>query len=288
MLSSCRSHDIFRASAGAIRIRTPFFESFREFSLRVFRFSNDLFLPTEPEVLTSIDFVAPEDEDSMPSDGRVKYDWYQNETHIMVGVLIKNLVADETRVVFEPTVATATLKLPDGSDYSLQLILAHHINPSLSSYKVSPVKLELKMAKSEHGPWTDLEAAPNAEVEQALSNVAHIEATTHEVSDSTQEPESAANGTSHKSSALEPSAKSTKKKDWDKIAKEIEEEEKEEGNVDDFFKKLYEGADENAKRAMVKSMQESGGTVLSTNWEEVGKKKVEVKPPDGCELKKWD
>ena len=33
---------------------------------------------------------------------------------------------------------------------------------------------------------------------------------------------------------------------------------------------------------------ESGGTVLSTNWGEVGKDKVEVKPPDGMEYKKWE
>ena len=33
---------------------------------------------------------------------------------------------------------------------------------------------------------------------------------------------------------------------------------------------------------------ESGGTVLSTNWNEVGKDKVEVKPPDGMEFKKWE
>lgn len=33
---------------------------------------------------------------------------------------------------------------------------------------------------------------------------------------------------------------------------------------------------------------ESGGTVLSTNWAEVGKEKVEVKPPDGMEFKKYE
>jgi suppressor of G2 allele of SKP1 len=33
---------------------------------------------------------------------------------------------------------------------------------------------------------------------------------------------------------------------------------------------------------------ESGGTVLSTNWKDVGEKKVDIKPPDGMEWKKWD
>lgn len=33
---------------------------------------------------------------------------------------------------------------------------------------------------------------------------------------------------------------------------------------------------------------ESGGTVLSTNWNEIAKDKVDIKPPDGMEYKKWD
>lgn len=232
----------------------------------------------------------------MPSDGRVKYDWYQNETHVMVGVLIKNLVADETRVVYEPTVASASLKLPDGSDYSLQLILAHPIDPSASSFRVSQVKLELKMAKAHPGPWTDLEAAPNVEAEEAANSVTRVDdVITADGAGGEPAVLSATNGESASEQVEAASVPSTKPvarspKNWDKIAKEIEEEEKnsEEGNVDDFFKKLYEGADPDARRAMVKSMQESGGTVLSTNWSEVGKNKVEVKPPDGCEFKKWD
>lgn len=33
---------------------------------------------------------------------------------------------------------------------------------------------------------------------------------------------------------------------------------------------------------------ESGGTVLSTNWNEISKDKVPVKPPSGMEWKEWD
>lgn len=31
-----------------------------------------------------------------------------------------------------------------------------------------------------------------------------------------------------------------------------------------------------------------GGTVLSTNWKEVGPQKVDVKPPRGTEFRSWD
>ena len=57
--------------------------------------------------------------------------------------------------------------------------------------------------------------------------------------------------------------------------------------VNEFFQKLYADADEDTRRAMMKSYSESGGTTLSTNWDEVRKARVEVKPPEGSEWKKW-
>jgi suppressor of G2 allele of SKP1 len=38
--------------------------------------------------------------------------------------------------------------------------------------------------------------------------------------------------------------------------------------------------DEDTRRAMMKSFVESNGTVLSTNWKEVGEKPVEFKHPE--------
>lgn len=54
-----------------------------------------------------------------------------------------------------------------------------------------------------------------------------------------------------------------------------------------MFKDIFGKGSDDQRRAMMKSYQESGGTVLSTNWEDVGKKKVEVSPPDGMIAKKW-
>ncbi|XP_032878193.1 protein SGT1 homolog isoform X2 [Amblyraja radiata] len=80
-------------------------------------------------------------------------------------------------------------------------------------------------------------------------------------------------------------------KNWDKLVTEIKKEEndeKPEGDaaLNQLFQKIYADGSDEVKRAMNKSFTESGGTVLSTNWTEVGTKPVAVNPPDDMEWKK--
>jgi len=90
--------------------------------------------------------------------------------------------------------------------------------------------------------------------------------------------------------ASEAAPKKSTQKNWDKIVADFEEEEKKagDGDVNDLFKQIYANSSEEVRKAMNKSYSESGGTCLSTNWEEVSKKKVDVSPPDGLEYKKWE
>jgi len=72
--------------------------------------------------------------------------------------------------------------------------------------------------------------------------------------------------------------------------KRAEKEEKLDGDAaaNKFFQDIFRNADEDMRRAMTKSFQESNGTVLSTNWKDVGAKKIEPSPPEGMDLRKWE
>ncbi|XP_011308833.1 suppressor of G2 allele of SKP1 homolog, partial [Fopius arisanus] len=149
------------------------------------------------------------------------------------------------------------------------LDLAHYIVPDQCSFKVVPSKIEVKLKKRDGLRWTVLEGNPVAG--DAVKSI----------------PDAIMRNEPPKY----PSS-SKKSKDWDRVEKEIEKEEEEkpqgEAAVNALFQKIYGSGSDEVRRAMNKSFQESGGTVLSTNWNEVSKGKVETKAADGMEWKKWD
>lgn len=86
---------------------------------------------------------------------------------------------------------------------------------------------------------------------------------------------------------------SKKKKDWAALDREIEGElsqEKPTGGdgFNQMLKQIYGQMDEDTKRAMIKSYQTSGGTVLNTSWNEVKEKDYEGKDrPDAPKGQSW-
>jgi len=189
-----------------------------------------------------------------PVEIKIKRDWYQTESDVFVNILVKNLKKENVAVEFFADALKIRATLPDESEYDLDLNLFRSINPDSSSFKVLSSKIEVRLRKLDASSWKLLEEAK-----------VPIE--------------------------IKPSYPSSSKKnvDWGKLEKDIEKDANdEEGDVNSLFSKIYNSGDENTKKAMMKSMQESGGTVLSTNWDEIGKKKVECSPPDGMEWKQWE
>ncbi|NXP33518.1 SGT1 protein, partial [Leiothrix lutea] len=194
----------------------------------------------------------------------VIYDWYQTESQVIVTIMIKNAQKDDVSVQFLERKMNASVRLPSGEDFNLKLDLLHSIVPEQSTFKVLSTKVEIKMKKPEAVRWEKLEGQGDSpKLKQFTPDTQH----------------------------LYPSS-SHYTRNWDKLVVEIKEEEKNEklegdAALNKLFQQIYSDGTDEVKRAMNKSFMESGGTVLSTNWSDVGKRKVEVNPPDDVEWKKF-
>lgn len=87
------------------------------------------------EAAASQSEAAPQDPQAMPVP-KISHDWYQTETQVVVEVRIKKLKADECKIEIGDTNLSVTAPLPTGSEYSLELDLAHPVVPAQSGYKV--------------------------------------------------------------------------------------------------------------------------------------------------------
>ena len=197
--------------------------------------------------------------------GRVKHDWYQTETSVVVEVRLKGCRSEDVKVDFAPRSLSLTAKTGDSTEFVFDVDLFRSIVAEESSFKVTPTKVEVKLKKSVGIRWDKLEGDPQREEE-----------------DRPVLPAAAAAATPN------PNPKK-QTKNWDKIVADFEEDKPEgEAALNEMFQKIYADGSDEVKKAMNKSFSESGGTVLSTNWGDIKKDKVDVKPPDGMEYKKWD
>ncbi|KZT30561.1 SGS-domain-containing protein [Neolentinus lepideus HHB14362 ss-1] len=194
----------------------------------------------------------------------LRHEFYETEDKVILSVFDKGADPEQVSVKFEPR----KLSYKNGEKELVLEPLRSQIDPDASSYTVGKVKVEIRVVKIAQGRWGQL----LGDSPDPLATFA------------TSAPASAATRKPHKN--------------WEGITTEILASDPEvtsdkdpnaggDNAVNSFFQKLYGDADEDTRRAMMKSYVESGGTTLSTNWEEVGKGKVEGKPPQGSEWKKW-
>lgn len=164
--------------------------------------------------------------------------WYQTETTLVVTLDCNKLIKkDITSVVFQKRSFSV---LVDGLSVH-EVILSNAINEKASTFKLLTQKIELTLVKDVSGfQWITLDAKSAAEVQKYPSSC-------------------------------------TAKVDFNKVNSKFSAEfndEKPEGNdaMMKLFKEIYANANEETRRAMMKSYATSGGTVLSTNWGEVKEK----------------
>lgn len=194
----------------------------------------------------------------------IRHEWYQSDQTVTIILYAKSVDKNACKTEFKENSVFVTFPFPATQEnYTFELCnLFHEIDVSLSTITVYNSKIELQLTKRYPGKWSTLEK------ETSDTQVANKNSTKYNLY-----PSSSKHGT----------------KDWDSLAKTIvvDKEETGEAALNKLFQDIYANADDDTKRAMMKSYIESNGTALSTNWKEVGSKRVEVQPPAGMEAKPW-
>jgi suppressor of G2 allele of SKP1 len=182
-------------------------------------------------------------------------------------VFLKGSVKENVKFEYKPRSFSLNVKLPNNqSEYVLDFEpLQNEIIPEECQLLVLSSKIEIKLKKKAVGiKWSALEGEETSVIEKVAV-----------VSSTTDKP------------PTYPSS-SKQNKDWNSIAKSVEDEKPEgEQALNALFQQIYKDGSDEVKKAMMKSFVESGGTTLSTNWDEVKKEQVPIRPPDGVEAKSW-
>jgi len=163
-----------------------------------------------------------------------------------------------------------SINLGGGSEFNLDLDLCDKVIPEQTTTTFLSTKVEIKLKKANNNKWETLESVPGSKI-----------ITTRKWDD-----------TSGVDKHTYPSSNPKGRVNWDKVATdEIKKygDDKLEGDaaLNKVFQDIYANGSDEQKRAMMKSFVESGGTVLSTNWDEVGKSAVKGSPPQGLEMHDW-
>ena len=189
----------------------------------------------------------------------IRDNWIQTNDTIVITLYAKNLTTNDINCNF---INNRVIELEiEKLSYKKKWYLYDEIilDDNLNSIDVTAYKVLIKAHKKNKIEWKSLEALNQDHVhtrENIINSAASIPTFGNEFKDKDESDEEEPTG---------------------------------DAALNKLFQNIYKNADADTKRAMIKSFQTSGGTVLSTNWKEVKEAKYEdnIEAPKGQEVKKW-
>ena len=194
------------------------------------------------------------------------HSWTQADATVALRLRLPTAALDPQRIGVAVTAGGRTLRVVLTGMVALTFTLTSGVTAEKHSVTCGRSTAVITLLKASPGMWPSIEAGPPVAAP----------------------PPAVAAASS--SAAVKPKAT----KDWSAVVADVEAEEAEalrtaggDASLNALFQQIYASADEDTRRAMQKSYIESGGTCLSTDWKDVGARKVEVSPPDGMEARPY-